>query len=380
MTYKALLVSKDDEAAAVLTPILSGFALGVQGCGYAEAIRELTEQKFDAVIVDFDEPEKAILVLQNAHLGSPGSTAVSIALLRDQTKVRKVLGAGANFVLYKPVSSEQASAALLAATALVKRERRRCVRVPVQVPIELRVDNGLDVEGILLDLSEVGMEVLSSQPLCPSSALNVHFALPDGSGLVEAHAEVAWASPNGQTGMRFTGLGESSRSALFAWVASNSKKLPPEEPEILAHCKLTDLSLGGCYVETESPFPERSALLLRLNAAGLVAAGMEVQALGMVRVMHPGFGMGIEFLSATASERGQVAIFIKLLASHPHLSPELSVMPRGLISGADQAGTGPTTQTEFEDPLLDLLRGHENLSQEAFLQQLRQQRGRAASA
>ena len=379
MTYKALLVSKDDEAAAVLTPILSGFALAVQGCGYAEAIRELTEQKFDAVIVDFDEPEKAILVLQNAYLGSPGSTAVSIALLRDHTKVRKVLGAGANFVLYKPVSSAQATAALLAASALVKRERRRCLRVPVQVPVELRVDNGLDVEGILLDLSEVGMEVLSSQPLCPSSALNVHFALPDGSGLVEAHAEVAWASPNGQTGMRFTGLAENSRTALFAWVAANSKKLPPEEPEILAHCRLTDLSLGGCYVETESPFPERSAVLLRLNAAGQGAAGMEVQALGLVRVMHPGFGMGIEFLSATDCERDQVAVFIELLSSRPNLSPELSVMTRGLIGGTDP-NAEQTVGRDFEDALLDLLRGHESLSQEEFLQALRGQRGKVATA
>jgi CheY-like chemotaxis protein len=380
MTFKALLVSQDDEAAAVLTPVLSGFSLGVQGCGYTEAIRELTEQKFDAVLVDFDEPEKATLVLQNAYLGSPGSSAVTVALLRDHTKVRSAIGAGANLVLYKPISAEQAKAALLAATALIKRERRRCLRVPVQVPVELRADNGLDVEGILLDLSEVGMEVMSSQPLCPSSSLMVHFALPDGSGLVEAHTEVAWASLNGQTGMRFTGLGENSRAALFNWVAANSKKLPPEEPEILARCKLTDLSLGGCYVETESPFPERSAVILRLNAAGLVATGLEVQVLGVVRVMHPGFGMGIEFLSTTGSERDQVAAFIKFLASHPQLSPELSIMPRGLISGMDQAGSEHKAQAEFEDPLLDLLHGHESLSQEQFLHELRGQRGRAASA
>jgi len=29
---------------------------------------------------------------------------------------------------------------------------------------------------------------------------------------------------------------------------------------------------------------------------------------------------------------------------------------------------------EFDDPLLELLRGHENLSQEEFLEELRQQR------
>jgi len=44
-------------------------------------------------------------------------------------------GAGANFVLYKPISVSQAQASLRAATALLKRERRRAFRVPVQVPV-----------------------------------------------------------------------------------------------------------------------------------------------------------------------------------------------------------------------------------------------------
>ncbi len=37
---------------------------------------------------------------------------------------------------------------------------------------------------------------------------------------------------------------------------------------------------------------------------------MEVQAEGMVRVMHPGFGMGIEFAARTAEQRSQVEHFI----------------------------------------------------------------------
>jgi CheY-like chemotaxis protein len=374
MTFRALLVSKDDEAAAVLTPVLSGFGLGVQGCGYTEAIRELTEQKFDAVLVDFDDAEKAALVLQNSYLAAPGSGAVTIALLRDRSKLRSVLGAGANFVLYKPIFSEQAQASLRSAIALIRRERRRCLRVPVQLPVELRVETGLDVEGILLDLSEDGMEVLSSQPLCPSSSLNVRFGLPDGSGQIAAGAEIAWASPNGQTGVRFVGLGEDPRAALRAWVTTNAKRLPPEEPEVPARCKLTDISLGGCYVETDSPFPERSDVTLRLRAAAF-----DLQALGMVRVMHPSFGMGIEFASGS-QERDQVANFIELLSSQPGLSPEMSVLPHGLVSGLDPGKVEPRGAEPFADPLLDLLRDHEGLSEEQFLDKLRKQRGRAAAA
>ena len=139
MTFHALLVSKDEEAAAVLTPLLSRCGVAVACCGYPEALCRLTEEKFDSVIVDFDDPHSASLVLQNASRGASGVKAVTVALLSDKTKVRNVFGAGANFVLYKPISTEQAEASLRAATALIKRERRRSFRVPVQVPIQLQV-------------------------------------------------------------------------------------------------------------------------------------------------------------------------------------------------------------------------------------------------
>jgi len=130
MTLQALLVSQDDETSALLGSVLCEFGLGVQCCSYLDAICRLTEQKFDAVIVDYDDPHSAALVLQNASKAFLGNSAVTVALLNDKTKVRNVFGAGANFVLYKPISVSQAQASLRAATALLKRERRRASAFP----------------------------------------------------------------------------------------------------------------------------------------------------------------------------------------------------------------------------------------------------------
>ncbi|MBZ5598106.1 MAG: PilZ domain-containing protein [Acidobacteriia bacterium] len=375
MTFQALLVSKDDDAAAVLTPVLSGSGVGVQSCGYPDALVRLTEQKFDAVIVDYDDPHSAALVLQNATQHSSGNSAVTVALLSDKTRVRNVFGAGANFVLYKPITESQAQASLRSATALIKRERRRGFRVAVQVPVQLRLHNGAqngepngpEVEGILLDLSEDGMDLLSAQPLCPAAAISARFALPDGGGDFDIRGEVCWANPNGQSGIRFVDLPDNLHTSLHAWVTSNAQELPPEEPDPVSECKLTDLSLGGCYVETASPFPERSGITL-----GLKVADIEVEAEGMVRVMHPEFGMGIEFASATPAQRAQVARFIEFLTSQPGTMPELLITPRALA--ADDSYVNSGQPQEMEDPLLELLRHHESLSQEEFLQQLRQQR------
>lgn len=369
MTFQALLVSKDEQASEVLTPLLNRCGVAVAVCGYPEASCRLTEEQFDAVIVDFDDPHRASLVLQSASPAAPGITAVTVALLSDKTKVRSVLGAGANFILYKPISDEQADASLRAATALIKRERRRSFRVPVQVPIELQVQNGPPMEGILLDLSEDGMDVLAAQALCPGATISGRFNLLDSDTEIQVSGEIAWASPNGQVGVRFIDHSEHLRDTLKTWVLANSPETPPPDPEPVSHCILTDLSLGGCYVETESPFPERAVVTLCLKAED-----MEVQAEGLVRVMHPGFGMGIEFAARTTDERAQVARFIGFLTSRPGTYPALLITPRTLAAGDDYNQAKPLPAEELEDSLLELLRGHESFNQEEFLLKLRQQR------
>src|ERR1700686_2197013 len=369
MTFHALLVSKDEEATAVLTPLLNRCGVDVAVCGYPEASCRLTEEQFDTVMVDFDDPHRASLVLQSASPAAPGITAVTVALLSDKTKVRSVFRAGANFILYKPISDAQAEASLRAATALIKRERRRSFRVPVQVPIQLQIKNGPPVEGILLDLSEDGMDVLAAEALGPGPTIGPQFNLPDSNAEIKVSGEIAWASPNGQAGVRFVDLSEHLRDTLKTWVMANSPEAPPPDPEPVSHCILTDLSLGGCYVETESPFPERSVITLCLKAED-----MEVQAEGLVRVMYPGFGMGVEFAARTTDERSQVARFIGFLTSRPGTYPALLITPRTLAASDDYNQPEPLPAEELEDSLLELLRSHESLNQEEFLQKLRQQR------
>ena len=124
------------------------------------------------------------------------------------------------------------------------------------------------------------------------------------------------------------------RDELSEWLAARSQDALPEEPDAVTQCKLTDLSLGGCYVETESPFPQSSAVDLCLRAAG-----MEIHAEGLVRVMHPGHGMGIEFPARTEEQRKSVGEFIEFLTSQPGATPQLESSPRSLV--ANQADLSP---------------------------------------
>lgn len=368
MTFQALLVSKDSQAATILTPVLSIFGMGVVSCEDAEAVSLLREQKFDAVIVDFDNPNSAEQVLQSVQQSFSGDCAVTIALLSDRSQLRNLLRKGANFVLYKPLSEQSAEASLSAAAALMKRQRRS-FRVPVQAPVRLILGAGQEIEGILLDLSEDGMHILAAQPLNASTAITAHFTLPDTELPVEAQGEVTWTNPNGQAGIRFVELPEDLRATVKKWVAARAPAHPPQTPDPLPPCKLTDLSAGACYVETEAPFPEDSLVSLCLKAGD-----KEEQAEAIVRVMHPGFGMGLEFVTASPDQPQERIGFIEFLASQPGIVPEVTVVPRALRF-ADHSGPVPDGQTEDpDDLLLGLLRRHFSLSQEEFLKELQSQR------
>jgi len=371
MNLQALLVSSDDSAADVLGRVLSSFGIATDRSSDPETtLARIQHQKFDALLVDFENQQAAEQVLLEAK--KLGSCPLSVALVADQTKVRQILSGGAHFVLYKPVSEEAAKAGLRAAAALLSRERRRAFRVPVQAPVEITLADGRKLDGILLDLSETGMDVLTAEAQSAASMLAFHFTLPDGAVEVEAHGQVAWANPNGQTGVQFLDVPETVKEQLKRWLKAAAVAAGDVEDETVPHCKLTDLSLGGCYVQTDAPFPESALVDLCLKTKEL-----EVHTEGMVRVAHPGHGMGVEFPSRTQEQRAQVANLIGFLQSNADAQPELSISPKALVADLTQfePAEKPTNpDEELEDPLLELLRRGASLQQDEFLTELQHQR------
>lgn len=86
-----------------------------------DAVKKLMRQRYDAVIVDWENEANATLVLKNARMSPANKTSLAVAIVEGQTSVRNAFRAGANFVLYKPISLEQAKTSLRAARALMQR-------------------------------------------------------------------------------------------------------------------------------------------------------------------------------------------------------------------------------------------------------------------
>jgi hypothetical protein len=121
-------------------------------------------------------------------------------------------------------------------------------------------------------------------------------------------------------------------------------------------------------VETESPFPEGAAVDLCLKAGD-----MEIHIDGLVRVMHPSTGMGMEFPSRTSEQRERVGNFIEFLTSRPGTVPDLLISPRSLVANEAEF-TNQDEDTDLTDPLLDLLRHGQSVTPEQFFAELHKQR------
>jgi CheY-like chemotaxis protein len=374
MSLKCLLLCSDDKIVRVLRRVLSDLEIAVEHCTEADsAIRKLTRQRFEAVIVDCNDEKIASLVLRSARSAPCNKRAVAVAVVDGQKALRSAFELGAHFVLYKPVSSERAKASFRAARALMKRERRRNTRIPIQIPVTLvAADDSGQQSTVSTDLSEGGMALQQFRRPKNATRVRVQFTLPGSESKIECAGEFAWENAGRQSGVRFVDLPSAAKEMLNAWLKQHSPEMEIDDPPV--GCKLTDLSLGGCYLEMASPFPVRTKLVLSMKVAQL-----EVEAEGMVRVMHPEVGMGVELTQHTTQQREQVEKFIQALMKSNGALPELLVKPEG-IDNSDGAMSMPRSSDEVEDPLLDLFRLKSELTTDEFQIELRKQRGGHANA
>ena len=70
----------------------------------------------------------------------------------------------------------------------------------------------------------------------------------------------------------------------------------------------SDLSLGGCFVCTSRPFPVKTRTRLILKRKDQV-----VEAFGVVRIVKPKIGMGVEFLDIEPPYDGVISRWIEQL-------------------------------------------------------------------
>ena len=364
MSLQSLVFCSDEKILRVLRRVLSDLEIHVEHCADTEsAVRKLTRHRFEAVIVDCASLESASQILRSARSAPCNKRAIAVAIVDGATVLRSAFELGAHFVLYKPISTERAKASFRAARALMKRERRRNARISVEIPVTLSIHGAGEQRTATTDISEGGMAL--RLPTRLRGTIGIEFTLPGTETTIGCKAAIAWEGPGRQTGIRFVDMPPEMRTEFKSWLDQQSSDLEKDDPPV--GCRLTDLSLGGCYLEMQSPFPVRTLIVLSMRVGQL-----QVQAEGVVRVMHPELGMGVEFTQKTRQQRQHVENFIKALMKSEGVLPDLLVEPEGLEEGDRPSPCA--ARDDVEDPLVDLFHSKAELSPEAFQNELRKQR------
>src|SRR5271169_1426702 len=369
MNLKSLLLCSDEKIVRVLRRTLGDLDIGVELCASSEiALRKLTRERFEAIIVDCAGPGAAA-VLRSARAAPCNKRAVAVAILDPEIGLRSAFEIGAHFILYKPVSVERAKSSFRAARALMKKERRRNSRVSINIPVEMSSrESDARVKANTTDLGEGGLALSLPRRSKPHGRWQLTFTLPGSAKAVEVNAEFAWEGTGRQVGLRFQDLSPEVSRQLREWLGRNSPDGEKDDPPV--RCQLTDLSLGGCYLDITSPFPVSTRVTLSMRAGEV-----ELRTEGVVRVMHPDKGMGVEFTQSTTEHRALLENFLSVLTENRDMQPELLVEPEGLETESSQNSRVPSESGETEDALLGLFRNQNALSADSFLAELRKQRG-----
>jgi len=270
MNLNALVLCTDDKITRVLRRVLSDLEVGIETCSDADsAVRRLTRARFEAVVVDCVDEDVAAKVLSSVRSAPCNKRAIAVAMIDGQKAVRSAFSLGAHFVLYKPISFDRARTSFRAARALMKCERRRNVRVPVELPVTLFA--GADQQRITtVDLSEGGMAVRVPHSIPRSRGVRIKFTLPDVNYVVDCPAEVAWKNPGSRCSPTSSRPGLLCSSCSRPWSVRRNREL----------CRLQNSSvnteLSPAIENLRAAFPSDSPCRTSTRSIGIVISALPI--------------------------------------------------------------------------------------------------------
>lgn len=374
MDLTALVVCPDQSSTNMLSSALSELGISSEQTPSLSHGMELMEsQHFDAIVLDYRADQASEDFLARLRQSRKNRGSMLIAIVDHDFNARPVFGLGANFVLYRPLSSERMRISLRAARGLIRRERRRAPRTPLNSTANVAYPGAPEVNARLTDLSDGGTSIQTPLRIPSSCKVYFEFALPGQQQLIRLSGEVAWQDASGRTGIRFLDVPQSSRRTIQTWLQQNNapatsplppkaaagqssgaslfagQTLPVEDPKhapsdsnallnagnrrgelrfscklgaevyrlgtsVPNRCTLSDISEGGCYVEMPSPLSGQTGVEILVRTADT-----KMRIRGQVLATHPGFGMGVRFMFRDSVEREEILRLLAVLASGPIL-------------------------------------------------------------
>jgi hypothetical protein len=201
---RALLLTHEEKTMASFHAVCEELGIAAEPVPPANEIAlHLDEQKFAAVIVDFDDPdaaEESLLALRQSKINKH---AVIVAVVTNTKNLERALKCRAHFVVRRPFEMAELQRTLRSAYDFMLANQRRQFRCSIVLPVRLRmVRSGAVFECSSVNISSNGIAVSGSMRMKQFDSLDLEMVLPDGF-VVLATGIVIWEDKQGKCGINF---------------------------------------------------------------------------------------------------------------------------------------------------------------------------------
>jgi CheY-like chemotaxis protein len=189
------------------------------------ALLRLRLEKFDGIFLDMLMPGVTGLELTREARKSSCNRNTPIVVVTGLDRpdtMRGVFGAGATFLLHKPVDRRKLVRLFETIRGTMLEERRRFCRIPMKGTVTCI--HGIRImEGRAGDLSEAGVLFQGDDSLRTDDRVTLSFNLPGTDQAIEAQAIVARIDGSKRVQCHFTDMAEGNREAIRAIVAAGAQ-------------------------------------------------------------------------------------------------------------------------------------------------------------
>jgi DNA-binding response OmpR family regulator len=218
--WEFLIVSRDARMQAALTQAVQAFGGAANiAADTASALNYIATRKLDGIFLD-TRVEGGLSLVGSVRRGNSNRYSAVFACAGEDEDINRLLNAGVNFVLHRPVDPAEVTSVLKNARQMMVGERQRYLRFQVSVPVTLKAGEQ-EQRAVTRNLSRGGMSVRCQKSLTPGSALEFELQVPSLEP-VRGRGEVAWSRSDGLMGIRFYRMGEEVRAALWRWMEEGS--------------------------------------------------------------------------------------------------------------------------------------------------------------
>jgi CheY-like chemotaxis protein len=220
LAVRVLLVSSDGSTIKTLSQVMEQSAIHVEVTATPEtAIRELCRNKYEAVVVDFQNQQDSLGLLRKQRATTSNRTAVVWGIVNSDKESSEAFRAGATFVVVRPLSQGVLGRTLKVSYPLMVREKRRYHRTRMEAQVFVNSPSHSEFVASSINISEGGMALDGAVPLQLGESLNLRFKLPGTDSAIKLTGEVCWYDHDGRVGLQFIIVSEHIKEQIQDWIA-----------------------------------------------------------------------------------------------------------------------------------------------------------------